>query len=91
MLAVLHYRMVWETVVRIYRMPFRLFSAVANNGTATWEFGLEGSPELAATRSHVGHSYGNENHFFSDQQWRSMTVSGNREVSFGGRCALQFQ
>ncbi len=91
MLAVLHYRMVWETVVRIYRMPFRLFSAVANNGIATWEFGLEGSPELAATRSYVGHSYGNENHFFSDQKWRSMTVSGNREVSFGGRCALQFQ
>jgi hypothetical protein len=85
------YRMVWETVVRLYRMPFRVFSATAVNGLASWTFGLEGAPELVATRSYVGHGYWFEDHDFTIAQWRSLTMSGNREVSFGGRCALQFQ
>jgi hypothetical protein len=92
MIARIDYRMIWETVVRLYRMPLTVFSATAVNGRATWEYGLEGSPELVATRSYLGHGYWAEDARFSNAQWRSMTISGNRETSlFGGRWAFQFQ
>lgn len=88
--AFIHYRIVWAVEFELERMPFTLFSASRSGRTVTWQYGLDGEPELAATHSYVGHSYWSERAIFTPQQWQSLTMSGDRVVSNSGRVALQF-